>query len=307
MASHSLSVPEHLLSPAVEFADEWQAAVRMGSANLRWSSVAFVGLARNCCGPLAANLDRLRKLTDQCGSWCLHIETNDNHDDTPRVLELFADTHEQASFRDRILNRQQYGAEFAGPRTIALAEYRSECQSWVADNAADTDYTIVIDFDAWGGWWHDGVLNGIGQMVMTPGAYGMASVSLMQHPAWTHDADGGSRLEPTWLQYDAWAFRWNTYHDAYTRGMGGWFHQWLPFVGSPPIRVCSAFGGMCIYRTQDYLLGTYDGRTDCEHTAFHRSIAERSGRGLFLNPSQRTIMRWVNEEPDDATRRDGND
>ena len=307
MASASATVPDSLLSPGPEFAADYEAAVRLGAANLRWSSVAFVGLARNCAAPLAGNLGRLERLADLCGSWCLRVETNDNEDQTPQVLSAFCEAHEQASFHDQTLGRKQYGAEFAGPRTIALAEYRAACQQWVAENAADTEYTILIDWDAWGGWWHEGVLNGIGQMAMMQDAYGMASVSLMEHPAWTHDAEGNSSLNPTWLQYDAWAFRWNTYADAYTRGMGGWFHQWLPFVGSPPIRVCSAFGGMAIYRTQDYLLGTYDGRTDCEHTAFHRTIAERTGRSLYINPSQRTIMRWLVEEPADGTRQHGND
>lgn len=300
MALPSVTVPRELLAPAADFAADYGAVVRAGKGSLRWSSVAFVGLARNCAAPLAGNLERLKALADLCGSWCLHVETNDNEDDTPQVLSAFCAAHEQASFRNQTLGRKQYGAEFAGPRTIALAEYRSACQQWVAENAADTEYTVVIDFDAWGGWWHEGVLNGIGQMAITPGAYGMASVSLMQHPALTQKPDGTTALEPTWLQYDAWAFRWNTYLDTYTRGMGGWFHQWLPLVGSPPIQVCSAFGGMAIYRTHDYLLGTYDGRTDCEHTAFHRSIAERTGRSLYINPSQRTIMRWLVEEPTDG-------
>jgi hypothetical protein len=223
----------------------------------------------------------------------MRIETNDCEDDTVEVLKRYCERHEQASFRDQTLGRKHYGAEFAGPRTIALAEYRTACQDWVAVHAADTDYTIVIDWDAWGGWSWGGVLNGIGQLCMRSDAYGMASVSLMQHPALVQKEDGTSGTEPMWLGYDAWAFRWNTYADAYTKGMGGWFHQWLPFVGSDPIRVCSAFGGMCIYRTQDYLLGTYDGRTDCEHTAFHRSIAERTKRSLYYNPSQRMVMRWI--------------
>lgn len=294
----SVTVPEHLIYPTQEFAADFQAACRLGEANLRWSSLAFVGLARNCAVPLASNLERLDMLAESCGAWCLHVETNDNTDETVEVLERYCEAHEQASFRDQTLGRQQYGAEFAGPRTIALAEYRTACQGWVAKNAADTDYTIVIDWDAWGGWSHAGLLNGIGQLVMRGGAYGMASVSLMEHVALAQQQDGTTEMIPAWLGYDAWAFRWNTYADAYTRGQGGWFHQWMPFVGSDPIQVCSAFGGLCIYRTQDYLLGTYDGRTDCEHTAFHRSIAKRTERSLYYNPSQRTVMRWLVEAKD---------
>jgi hypothetical protein len=62
---------------------------------------------------------------------------------------------------------------------------------------------------------------------------------------------------------------------------------------------------MCIYRTSDFLLGSYDGSTDCEHTALHKSIAERTGRSLYYNPSQRMIMRWM--EQGDAARQHGHD
>lgn len=304
MASPSRTVPERLLAPSDEFLDDWMAAVRLGTANLRWSSVAFVGLARNCAAPLANNLSRLKKLADLCGSWCLHVETNDNADDTVDVLRAFAECHDQASYRDQTLGRQQFSAEFAGPRTIALAEYRTACQAWVAENAADTDFTIVIDWDAMGGWWHDGALNSVGQLAMTPDAYAMASVSLLEHPVMAMGEDHTPTLTKGWVHYDAWALRGigqpSCYWDAYTAGVGGWAHQWLPPVGSPPVVVASAFGGFCVYRTQDYLAATYTGARDCEHVTAHRSIAERTGRRLYINPSCRTIMRWMDEEPADG-------
>jgi hypothetical protein len=51
-------------------------------------------------------------------------------------------------------------------------------------------------------------------------------------------------------------------------------------------------GGLCISRTDAYLAGTYDG-ADCEHVPFHESIAKATGLGLYLNPSQRCVMRWL--------------
>jgi hypothetical protein len=300
-----MNIPEHLVYPTEEFAASFVQRAKAGESCLGKNSVAFVGLARNCAPHLSRNLERLAVLADGCAGWHFRCETNDNADDTADVLDAFVDAYpEHASYRNQTLDREQYGAEFAGRRTIALAEYRTACQEWVREHAADTLFTIVIDLDAWGGWSHAGVLNGIGWMAEMPEAYGMASVSLLEHQAWSHDESGTASLKPAWLSYDAWAFRWNTYLDAYTRGVGGWFHQWIPFVGSDPIRVCSAFGGMCIYRTEDYLQGTYDGANDCEHTAFHRSIAERTGKHLFYNPSQRMVMRWM-ETTDGG--RDGDD
>jgi hypothetical protein len=70
-------------------------------------------------------------------------------------------------------------------------------------------------------------------------------------------------------------------------------------VGSPPVHVVSAFGGMCIYDTYAYLKGTYDG-ADCEHVGFHRTMAERTGLRLYLDPAMRTVMHWM--EPTDGGR-----
>ena len=50
---------------------------------------------------------------------------------------------------------------------------------------------------------------------------------------------------------------------------------------------------MCINRTDAYLRGTYDGTTDCELVPFHQSIARATGQHLYLNPSQRMLMSWM--------------
>ena len=295
--SHSVLMPRHLIEPLEPFEPLFRQRVIEGQVRLALSKIAMVGLARNCAAPLKANLERVKMLGEKCRAWRFHCETNDNTDATTEVLAEFCGTHPQASYRERTLNRQQFSAEFAGPRTIALAEYRTACQQWVRDHAADADYCVVIDLDAWGGWSLDGVLNGIGWLVELPGAYGMASVSLFQHPAAATNGDGETKLLPAWMHYDCWALRGvgqaRTYWDDYTAGLGGWKYQWIPPVGSQPVLVSSAFGGMGIYRTEAFLAGTYDGATDCEHVTYHESIAKATGQHLYLNPSQRCIMRWL--------------
>jgi hypothetical protein len=286
MQSRSVTLPEHLLHPLTPFAADFERQVKVGERALADASVVFVGLARNCDRWLAGNLGRLRRLTANCRAWRLHIETNDNADATDQVLVDFCAASPQATFTSQRLNRQQYTSEFAGPRTKALAEYRTVCQSWVRDNARYADYVVVVDWDAWGGWSHAGFLHGLGRLLTTPDAAGMASVSLFQH-------DFGSG--PQWVHYDCWALRLNTPWDDYTAGCGGWKYGWLPPVGSPPVRVCSAFGGMAIYRTSAYLAGKYDGETDCEHVTFHRSIHEATRQHLYLCPSMRMVMSWLEQ------------
>ena len=104
---------------------------------------------------------------------------------------------------------------------------------------------------------------------------------------------GETQLIAAWLHYDCWALRLNSYWDDYTNGLGGWKHQWMPPVGSPPVLVSSAFGGFAIYRNEAYLAGTYDGTRDCEHVPFHKSVAKATGQHLYLCPSMRTVMHWM--------------
>jgi hypothetical protein len=292
-----MNIPEHLIYPLPEFAEQFAAVADIGTRLWEESSVAFVGLARNCAARLDDNLARLEMFAAECGDWQLHVVTNDNDDETPDVLYDFCAKYSQATFTNTRLGRQQFTAEFAGRRTEALAEYRTACQSWVRENTPTSDLVIIIDFDSWGGWSHSGAMHGVGSLAVTPDAYGVASVSLAQYPQLGMGEDQKPVVRPGWVHYDAWALRLNSYRDDYTAGDGGWKHQWLPPVGSPLVPVCSAFGGMAIYETAAYLAGTYSGE-DCEHVPFHRTIAEATGRKLYLDPSMRTVMSWM--EPDDG-------
>ncbi|NBW21776.1 MAG: hypothetical protein EBR82_78860 [Caulobacteraceae bacterium] len=277
------TMPADLIDPLPDFAERYAYYRSEGLRRLKVARVAFVGLARNCAAPLAANLARLEQLVTTAAGWRLHIETNDNADATDQVLMEFCRIFPHATFTSRTLSRPQYGAEFAGRRTIALAEYRTDCQRWVAECARDCDYVAVVDWDAKGGFVTDGFLAALGELVHMPGAAGMAAVSLVQLPV---------QGKPEWLHYDAWALRLNSPWDDYTRGVGAWKHMWLPPVGSPPVRVASAFGGLAIYCRDAYLAGTYRGDTDCEHVSFHDTILRATTQGMYLCPSLRTIMDW---------------
>lgn len=283
-------LPSNLWFPHPAFAESFDDTHAAGVEVLQDSSVAIVGLARNCEHPLAANLERVGTLGESCKSWQLHIESNDCEDGTLDVLTGFASKHSQATYCYQTLDRPHVPGEFAGRRTIALAEYRDACQRWVRDCAAHTDFVLVLDFDVWGGFSIHGLANAVGWMAQMPTAYGMCSVSIFQH-----NLGGG----PEWLHYDLWALRGvgqrGNYWDQYRGQCGGWAYSWIPPVGSPPVLVSSAFGGAALYRTPAYLAGTYDGTVDCEHVAFHRSVAKATGHDLYVCPSMRTIVRWLEQ------------
>lgn len=289
------TIPESLIYPFDEFADAHNRAADKGREILSESSVAIVGLARDCEQPLSANLHRIEAMLHEFKDWSLHVESNDCIDKTADVLADFCFKHSShASFRYRALSRERYSSEFGGRRTLALAEYRTDCQEWVRERANGCDYTIVMDFDMHGGWSYRGLLAGFGFLAGMNDAYGMSSVSLAEHPVPTLNESKEPVIRKCWTHYDAWALRGvgqdDCYWDAYTAGFGGWAHHYLPPVGSQPVIVSSAFGGMTIYKTGDYLSGRYEGSKDCEHVSFHKSISQTSGGRLYLCPSMRTVM-----------------
>lgn len=294
--------PKWMLEPVFEECrEEYESRSIHGANVLSESRVAIVGLARDCARSLPANFYRASKIAKNAKDWRAMILENDSIDETKSMLARFQEhSGGKAQCVTRDLGRASRSTEMAGPRTEALAEYRTECQEWVAKNCEEFEYTIVIDWDAWGGWCHEGVMTGISYLATEPQSFGVASVSLLEH---AHPAifEGKIGTQFMWSHYDCWALRLNSYWDDYSVGVGGWKHQWLPLVGSQPIRVFSAFGGLAIYKTQDYLRGTYSGQ-DCEHVMFHRSVQEQTDRGIYLNPSQRTIMRWIER---DAQHSDG--
>lgn len=294
-----IEIEKELLYPSPLFAESFNEKAEAGQEAAKSMHVAFVGLARNCGSSLHGNLLRMKKLAESFASWSLHIEENDSTDNTKEVLLDFCARHEQATCTVADYGRKHYTAEFAGPRTEALAEYREKCANKVPKEAS---VVIPIDFDAWGGWSHLGVMNGIGWLEAMPEAYGMASVSLIQMNSYAL-VNNKLVLTPQWMQYDAWALRLNSSWDDYSNGKGGWKHQWLPPVGSPPVRVVSAFGGLCIYKADDFKKGFYAGH-DCEHVPFHCSVTEATGRHLYLNPSQRCVMRWQEQTTDDGKHSD---
>jgi hypothetical protein len=292
------NIEPRLIRPNSEFAVEFESRTIHGEDVLSDSRVAIVGLARNCQGHLWMNYTRLMEsIASKSKDYAVFVFENDSTDSTKSdiaKIEALGEGRVFASMND--FGRTQKANEFAGPRTIELAEYRNECRRFVERMFPDFEYTVVIDWDSWGGWTHEGAMTGFSYLATEEKAYGSASVSLIQYPCASTSA-GSSEIKRSieWVHYDCWALRLNSYWDDYSNGEGSWKHRWIPPVGSPPIRVCSAFGGFCIYKTEDFLRGEYSGQ-DCEHVCFHKTIEEHTGRGMYLNPSQRTFMHWIESE-----------
>ena len=283
-----------VLLPAVsrECAPLYWSQVQRGDDLAKDMDVTILGLCRNSMPFIDLNVQRVEMLGRRFKTWRAFVYENDSEDDTADCLRSWAERCENATVECVTHDRPQLSHEKSRRRTDALAEYRQRCLEWAREHrpaAGVPHVVIVIDLDTWGGWSTDGVMTGLAWMEHSPHLAAMASVSTVEMvvPA----APGGTLR----IHDDSWAFRWTWWQEHEMQ----WFPHWLPPVGSRPIMVNSAFGGLCIYRQEAFYAGTYRGG-DCEHVLFHRSIYDATGMSMAINPSQRCVMNWLTQEVPDA-------
>lgn len=289
--------PQDVIEIDSEFSAEYHDAVVAGISEAEVSSVAVVGLARNIAQVAPLTMQRLERLSKLFRDFSVVVVENDSTDETPDLFREWQPDFD-VTLISETLDRPHLPSQRDAERTVPLAEYRQKCLGVVRDYDDWPDYVIVMDYDAWGGFLAEGIMSSIHYLESQEHTYfGMASMGLAQIPQ-LKEADGSCR----WFQYDAWAFRptW-----SWKQRPEMWVHHFQPPVGCPPIEVNSAFGGLCVYRTADYLRGRYVGTMlgvgDCEHVAFHRSIAMATGKSMALNPSSVGLMFWQTEPTEEAS------
>ena len=262
-----------------EYALAHTGRVAAGMALAKGRAINVVAIARNACPFIANTFACIDALRPHFQSLRCYFFENDSTDDTAIDLDLYAATRPEVVVEHATLARPDYRG-WEKDRTTFLAEYRNRCLDFVSTRLHGAAWTIVLDMDPHGGFYPDGVFSSIfwldafaaqGERV---GA--MASYSIIRQTA----PDG----QLWWAHYDSFAARpqswWRDRKDEI--GMS-WFAHFIPPVGAPPTRMNSAFGGLCLYRTDAFTSGARYAGGDCEHVMFHRALADR-GWSLYLNP-----------------------
>jgi len=281
--------PDYLAPVEDEWLSDFNTATMLGRDKAAQSSVVFVGMARSIDGVLPWSIERIQEIGKSFASWHAVVVENDSNDGTKDILHAW-----QASDPARVLvTCTDYGRPhlhgFERDRVESYAQYRNECRTIAQEIAPDADYVIVLDLDAWGGYSQDGVLNSIFwlERILTAGA--MASVSLFE----IKDQLGTLHL----CHYDQWAFRW----ESYTHRIREWFTRWIPPIGSQPMLVKSAFGGLCVYKAAPFYASHYfSDQGDIEHVGLHKSL-KANGYDVFLNSASRVTMHWIPEDDKKAS------
>jgi hypothetical protein len=264
----------------VDYVDSFNEHVEYGRVEARRQKLAIVSICRSAMPHLA---NTLRLVDELAGLWrdcSMYVYENDSADDTPKVLDDFAIRQWVTVEHDTLGGEDSRG--FEPERTVRLAKCRTRCQDWVRRHAADANYVMVLDTDPHGGFSVDGVLNSLGWFCQMLGEsfHRREPGAMASHSLFVREEQGGFGV----AAYDAWAARLSWWED---RRDHNWFHMLMPPVGSDPIPMNSAFGGLCLYRREAYLAGVYEGG-DCEHVLHHKAM-QRAGYQLFLNPGSRYV------------------
>lgn len=268
-----------MLSPNSEFKDSYWQKVDMGEKYAKSLNICFAGLARNVESSIEKCLNYILNIPFFNSVSCVVFE-NDSSDNTKEILLKLEQEYDNLYVLTEDLNAPHLPLSKSSERTQALAKYRNICKEYIKDNLSHCDYISVIDLD-----FIDissyGILNTFGYLANK-------EIQAVSGNSFQIKQIFPDRVTP-W-NYDSWAYRGNWWVDKQTEILEYdpmlWFGFWIPPIGSPIIKVNSAFGGMTTYDTKIYTSSFYDGY-DCEHVCFHKNLYTQNEKfNLYLNPSQ---------------------
>lgn len=275
---------EQLLPPNQEFLQTYFEHNSLGQQYLQSKKIVFIGLARNIGQSIAKSISKLVNLGETAKDYRIVVFENDSIDNTKNQLEILHQNNSKIIYISENYNRPQFGPVQDTDRTTALAEYRNKLKDYVKKYLIDYDFIIVTDLD-FVDFSQSGCYNSFGWLSKYAGEIDAVAGNSYEYKNVT-----SSEYKSLW-NYDSWAFRytwWNQLSQlessTYDRML--WFGFFIMPVGSRIIPVNSAFGGMTIYKTEQFIQGLYEGY-DCEHVCFHYNLKQTlPSFQLVLNPSQ---------------------
>lgn len=279
---------DNLLKVIEPYSSLYETTIKNGKEYAKDKNIVITCLIRDVSSVFNANLSKIINFSSiYFNSYKIFFFENDSTDDTKNKLYDIASKNSNISYISQDYKRPKFGSVKDKERTIALAEYRNTCKEYIENKYKNIDYVIVLDFD-FIDFSIDGLMNSFGWFSSDNRIKAIAGNSFTVRNIF-------SNVSGIW-NYDSWAYRGSWWPDMSNYPASSydpmfWFGLWIPPVGSTPFQVNSAFGGCCIYKSNYYFNGSYDG-SDCEHVRFHYSLYKNfTDFQLFLNPSQRILFR----------------
>lgn len=276
-----------------EFENPYRYRITSGMEYMSDKNITILGICRNVGKDLYENIISIDHIRKYCKNLSYFIYENDSTDNTVYVLKNLKDIISNFQYQSENLQLHWFSHAHtknlkSQERTSNLARHRNVCLDFAQQNYPDSDFTIIMDLD-FNQFNLNGILNSFGWFAEN------YTDAMVGNSFEIKKIFADSIKESKW-NYDCWAYRgtwWEDlqkYYNHYDHDPMMWFGLWQPPIGSPPIKVNSAFGGIGIYKSSILSTARYDGY-DCEHVCLHKELYTKNNTfRLYLNPSQIMIF-----------------
>lgn len=269
-----------------EFNDLYHSQAINGYSFIQDKKICVVGIARDVSSTINNAVEKILRLQPLVSDIDLLVVENDSSDDTKDKLKNLKNTYNNFDYLSNDYNLPKFGTVKNKERTTALANHRNIYIEHLNKSNKRYDHIIVCDWD-FIDFNIDGLMNTFGWLSQYQNIKAMCGISVRYQNVLSPN-------HKNYWNYDCWAYRGNWWIDKQTEVNDTnsmlWFGFWIPPVGSPPLRVNSGFGGMCVYESSYILANKYEGY-DCEHVCLHKNIySNYSNFQLFINPSQIMLL-----------------
>ncbi len=252
-------------------------------------SMNIIGVVRNGGLALIDTINRMENLSAQLSRYSATIATNDNTDDTDRVLFDYADRSQHVDIiqLDGLASR-------VPDRIERITAARNAVLNRLEEKDIDLDLTLVLDLDGPNVCLDVQAVLSAAQRVapLWEGVFGNSK------PAYY---DIHALRCSGWCDEDVWQRIQSTRRPLF--GRRKWRHSLLKSAvfdrqfhipaETPLIPVDSAFGGAGLYKTRAlrglrYSCRDEKGQQVCEHVMLHKQLRDRGAR-LFIDPALTTL------------------
>ena len=257
----------------------------------RDSTILFCSIVRDCGRALSNNIRTIEKIGGNFKDYSVIVFENNSVDTTKNVLTTwmernkrvtaFMNDFDESKYKNIPLHKEYSGA-FSKRRIQKMADYRNLYMDHVQGNHLRADCLCVVDLDVAG--------------IDVAGV--LSSFELLDE--WDAvAANCWSRAVRTFYRKD--------YHDAYAlveeemidkkqslKDIAKKRTKWSGLKkGMPPVKIASAYGGLCLYRFDAVkhlkyrvIENNFEGvEVLCEHVGLHRQMIENGFGRICVNPA----------------------
>jgi hypothetical protein len=261
--------------------------IRKGLIEMNNNSIIICGLARDCEKNILTNIEWLKHICNFFKDYKIIIVENDSADNTRKILLDWANNDSKVVILGCGINAEKCNlnmyktngiCDVSQKRINKMCKLRNIYINYIKTipEINKYKYTMIIDPDIKGRFYIDGIINSIYHLSSNINIDGLSANSI------------SSSL--TNYYYDTFAYVPLNYEKLYFNNVfEKIIHDFKVLLlvdfknENKPIKVKSAFGGICIYKTNKILTtnAIYDYSKigySCEHSYFHKDM------NIYINP-----------------------